>query len=676
MRYASQARLLGPGLLLFALIGCDNTDKSGTGVSDTAGDTASGEPSTEITYDDADGDGIIDSHEGEGDLDEDGIPNYLDEDSDGDGIPDRVEAGDDDALTLPVDSDGDGTPDYLDLDSDNNCISDEEESGGSTPDDTDGDGVGDYADDDNDGDGITDIYEIGESCEEPDTDGDGTSDYMDKDSDGDGIGDKYEAGTTDWEKEPQDTDGDGIYDYLDDDSDGDGIPDSIEGGSGSADLEPRDTDGDGAYDFEDTDADGDGLADSDEADLYDTDPYDPDTDGDGFSDGGEVAADTDPLDPASVIDGLYVEVPERTTSEELFEFELRIQMGDVAFALDTTCSMSSTASAMASEFSAIVSQVESTLPDAEFGHATFDDYAYGSYGSAGTDKPFELRQQITNDTAAVQSVLSATRIHSGADGPESTIEALYQGATGAGYDQGCNGTYDTNYDVMPFLATGSDPFGGTGGQFYDAASTGGGTLGGYGFRDYSLPIIVYATDNYLRDPDAGYGTPGGCPLDAGSSDVAAAVTALGAYLIGVSTYSTYGVPAMQSLAAATESYADTDGDGMADDVLVFSWYGSSTTFRETVVEAIEDLVSSIQFHTLKLEVEGDEWGFVTGIDPEYYDIEGSVSGEIIDFTLEFRGVVAATTEDQLFKLTLNVIGDDTILLDTMDIIIVVPGTAY
>jgi len=39
-------------------------------------------------------------------------------------------------------------------------------------------------------------------------------------------------------------------------------------------------------------------------------------------------------------------------------------------------------------------------------------------------------------------------------------------------------------------------------------------------------------------------------------------------------------------------------------------------------------------------------------------------------------VVAATTEDQLFALTLNVIGDETILLDSQDIIVVVPGTHY
>jgi hypothetical protein len=52
-----------------------------------------------------------------------------------------------------------------------------------------------------------------------------------------------------------------------------------------------------------------------------------------------------------------------------------------------------------------------------------------------------------------------------------------------------------------------------------------------------------------------------------------------------------------------------------------------------------------------------------------------VSGELVDFTLEFLGTVTATAEDQLFLLTLNIVGDGTILLDTLDIIVVVPGTS-
>src|SRR5262245_42758721 len=70
---------------------------------------------------DADGDRITDSDEGRAaafDSDRDGRPDYLDDDSDGYGLGDDVEAGDDRVETGPFDSDGDGTDDFRDRDSD------------------------------------------------------------------------------------------------------------------------------------------------------------------------------------------------------------------------------------------------------------------------------------------------------------------------------------------------------------------------------------------------------------------------------------------------------------------------------------------------------------------------------------------------------------------------------
>lgn len=665
-------------LLTLLLVGCDGGD---AGKDD--GDTGSASVVGEVSVDDADGDTIIDIHEGEADSDGDGTANYMDEDSDGDTIKDFIEAGDNDPLTLPIDSDGDGIDDYLDSDSDNNCISDADEKRptGDGPVDTDGDGIRDYADVDNDGDGILDVDEIGEGCAGLDSDGDGDQDYMDLDSDGDGIYDIYEAGNSEFDPDVADTDGDGTPDYLDSDSDNDGISDSVESGIIEIGGEPRDTDGDGVYDFADTDSDGDALSDWDEVNTYGTDPYDPDSDGDGYSDGGEITAGTDPLDVGSVVDGVYVEVPERTNTEEVFEFTLEIEMGDIAFLIDTTGSMGGTISAMKSEYSAIVSALTTALPDAQYAVGTYDDYAYGGYGySSSGDKPFYMLQQVTDNTSAVQSALTGIGTHYGGDGPESSMEALYQGASGVGYDQNCNSGYNSDTDVLPFLADASDPFGGTGGQHFSSTSSGGGLNGGFGFRDYALPVLVYATDYDLRDPDNGYGAPGGCPGDAGESDVVAALSDVGAYVIGiqVGSYTTTPYNQMLQLAAASGSYADTDGDGAADDPLAFKWTGSgSSTFRTTIVDAIGDLVSSIRFERVSLDIEGDSWGFVTGVEPEYFtDIDPAGGSQVLNFTLNFRGVIAATTEDQLYRLTLSVIGDDSVLLDTKDIIVLVPGSSY
>ena len=664
--------------LLLALVGCNPSESKDDTAANTVVDTSP------ATQNDADGDTILDIHDGtDVDSDGDGKLNFEDKDADGDVIRDIIEAGDQVLETLPIDTDQDGTPDFLDLDSDNNCISDQVEAiktdGGAE--DSDADGTPDFQDFDNDDDGILDVTEVG-ACEGGvgmDSDGDGTPDYLDLDSDADGIGDVFEAGTTVFSDEPVDSDGDGVADYLDSDSDNDGTSDAIEGGTdGNTNLAPRDTDGDGRSDAQDADADGDSLPDADERALG-TDPYDPDTDGDGYSDGAEVIAETDPLDASSVIDGIYVEVPERTTVEHNFDFELILEMGDIGFVIDTTCSMGGTISAIRSEFATLVTELADVLPDAAYAVAHHDDYPYGGFGSVGTDQAFFLHQQVTDDLADVQTGLNALATHSGNDGPEDGTEAVYQAASGAGYDMDCDGNLDTLTDVVPFLADPSDPFGGTGGQWYDSSTTGGGTGGGMGFREYSLPVIVLADDNYMRDPESTNGSynqaPGGCPMDAGMTDAVNAFLDQGARFVGVSINGSLPYNQMVDLATRTNSLADLDGDGVAAEPVVETWSGSSTTFRTTLVAAIQQLVAGVKFSRVDLSVDGDSYGFVTSIDPTYYeDLGVEDTGTILTFTLNFRGVVAATTEDQLYRLTLNVLGDGTVLVAQKDIIIVVPGT--
>ncbi len=658
----------------FGTEGAADADTDVDADTDTDTDRDSGGIDTGIVLPDADGDSIADVDEEGVDSDGDGTDDDLDTDSDNDGIPDSEEAGDPWTSTPPVDTDGDGDPDYIDLDSDDDGMSDAAEAGDDPthPRDTDGDGIPDFADVDSDGDGISDAVES-DGLPPVDTDGDGTPDYRDEDSDGDGIGDRWESGTDDPDTPPADTDRDGTPDYLDLDSDDDGFPDAEEGGSSSPDEAPRDTDGDGTYDFEDLDSDGDGLPDDSEAGSG-TDPYDPDTDGDGALDGAEVDVGTDPTDASSAPDH-YVEVSPRGAASTDFTFTLEIKEADVGFLLDTTCSMSGTMSAMASEFSTMVDELASAIPDAQYGYATYDDYAYGGYGYASSgDKPFILSSQITSAVGRVQSRMSSSSIHFGGDGPESGMEAIYQAATGAGYDQNCNHSYDGGTDVQPLRSSSSDPFGGTGGSARDPSVPGGGENGGFGFRDEAFPIIVYATDNYLRDPEGGYGAPGGCPLDAGRSDVISAMTSLGGRLIGVDTS---GLPTdqMNTLADATGSLADLDGDGLSDDRLVLRWTGSSATFRSSIVNAIADLVNSVEFSTVELVIVDDPWGFVTSIDPESYTDVGTGGGSTtLTFTINVRAAVEPSAETRSFNIGMQVVGDGTTVLAEDVLVVVVPGT--
>jgi hypothetical protein len=79
---------------------------------------------------DDDGDTISNFYEQKSaavDTNKDGTADYLDDDSDGDGILDKDEAGDTNVVTPPVDTDGDGKFDFQDLDSDNDGLSDKDE---------------------------------------------------------------------------------------------------------------------------------------------------------------------------------------------------------------------------------------------------------------------------------------------------------------------------------------------------------------------------------------------------------------------------------------------------------------------------------------------------------------------------------------------------------------------
>ena len=226
-------------------------------------------------YVDHNADGFNDNFDPGADSDNDGIPNFLDVnfpgfvDVNGDGVNDTM------------DKDLDGIPNFLDLDSDNDGIPDVVESYGV---DENGDGrIDNYTDTDNDGfsqnvDGSnTGVGGSGNGLGAPDLDGDGIPNYLDTDSDNDGIPDIIEAGGIDANNDGKvdssiDTDGDGLADIVDSDIGNDGIAENM---ALSLLRTGPDTNGDGranSYPFKNFDFDG------------RANPYDLDSDGDGITD--------------------------------------------------------------------------------------------------------------------------------------------------------------------------------------------------------------------------------------------------------------------------------------------------------------------------------------------------------------------------------------------------------
>ena len=194
--------------------------------------------------------------------DANGNPNYIDVDSDDDGLDDTLEGLTTPAYATPPivsDNDGDGIIDFWDISFGGTPI---------TPTDTDGDLIPDYQDLDSDNDSIVDVIEGN------DANHDGVADFnaLNVDADGDGIDDAYDCDTNTWDwcttAPHQDFDADLAHDWRDTDDDNDGYPTSLEPTDGDNNGTPDyletstfDSDGDGVDDQNDIDNDNDGIPD-------------------------------------------------------------------------------------------------------------------------------------------------------------------------------------------------------------------------------------------------------------------------------------------------------------------------------------------------------------------------------------------------------------------------------
>ncbi len=328
----------------------EDTDRDGTVDYFDLDDDNDGIPDLIETNADADGDGIpndkdLDSDNdgipdiieiGGTDINGDGVVDNVGEDNwdnDNDGFAFGFDGNDIDPsvvasvvlnpLSLENDRDGDGVSNFIDRDSDNDGIPDLVEIGGV---DTDGDGVIDFpvltdplTMQDNDNDGFADIYDPdidnlpgiespdkplviydgsnysgGLSSDQPDNDGDMVPDFFDSDSDNDGTGDLIEAGGIDVNGDGRleltasfiDLNNDGFSDiYVSfplvfTDGDGivvDGRPEDMDG-NGTV-YESGDIDQDGSPNHHDLDSDGDNII-----DILETGLAVHDGDGDGIWD--------------------------------------------------------------------------------------------------------------------------------------------------------------------------------------------------------------------------------------------------------------------------------------------------------------------------------------------------------------------------------------------------------
>ena len=552
--------------------GATDTGASDTGATDTGGsDTGASDTGAVDTAPDAfdagidlglvactvdtDADTVFDEIEGRDavggptDTDADGTPDYLDLDSDNDGIPDATEWPDKSCATGGInDADGDGIANFRDLDSDANGLLDKDE--GCAPasvlaklgkpactlaltEDLDGDGVNDFLDSDNDHDssstavevGLEDIYELRNAAGtyvglSLDFDGDGVPDLWDRDSDNDNVFDR-EDGLTD-------TDLDGAQNFRDLDSDADGVPDWCEARANpvstpsftEAAKSVRDTDLDSKPDFIDLDADGDLLVDKLEDKNGDcmvqkateTDRILKDSDGDGVDDLVEVTllgapmANDNTKTPNNQGKFYFVEPysadgsAKPTPTSTPLALSTTLNDGDVAFVIDTTTSMDSIEAALSSSIGTIISDLTNPLspryiPNLNLGVIGYDDALAKPWGDSAGDSFIWFPNGAStgswmtgtySDATAAASKLTKTT--PGGSYPEGTVPALWWTVTGDSFSFNSCSTSPCS----PTYAATTKTFAGATGL--DSAH-----FGGLHFRKSALPIIVNTSDANMHN---------------------------------------------------------------------------------------------------------------------------------------------------------------------------------
>lgn len=384
-------------------------------------------------------------------------------------------------------------------------------------------------------------------------------------------------------------------------------------------------------------------------------------DSNAFPSGPLPVPDVQPNTPGGE-EGTVVVLPEGEHETLSLAMTAGYHSADVVFLMDSTGSMGDQIAVLSSAFGAIVDSVAAVVPDAAFGVCEYKDYAIPPNG-ADPDVPFRLDRALTTDVHAVHDALSHLSPFGGGNPPESQYEALYQVATGDGFDLHGDGVLDS-VDVAPFIARATDAFGGSVSGTYAATS---GTGGGVGFRAGALHLVVHASDTNSHDPDAGWtlGNAGTAPH--GKHDAITALKEAGIHVIGIASGSP-AVDPMNEVAVETAALADRDGDGV-DDVLVYSLGADAEALPASVADAVERMATAHET-TPELHVEGDEWGFVTSAEGPDATIH---PGDSVSLNVNLVGSVPQTAEDQQFTFILQLTDSDGAILGSQPVTVRVPG---
>lgn len=343
---------------------------------------------------------------------------------------------------------------------------------------------------------------------------------------------------------------------------------------------------------------------------------------------------------------------------------------DVFFSIDTTGSFGGEIDNLQRELrSSILPALRERVADVAFGVGRFQDFPELPFGEPG-DVPFELGTAITTDDSRVFRAVAALDqpLGSGGDLPEASAEALYQIATGAGY-----GRHIAAWSREP--------------------ARGGGTLGGVGFRDDSLRVVVHVTDAPTHEP-ADYGRV--FPGTRSTHDAIEALEELGVRVLGIAS-SEAARAHLETVALGTGAAIDPRGgvcstgiDGSTRPArdgrcpLVFDVRPDGTGLAEAIVDAIADLLATVRYAEVWGESD-DALGFVRAIEaleadspdgiapPAFADLRPADGladtfvdvgpGTRLRFGAQLRNAsILPADYDQIFNIAVRIVGDGVTLV--------------
>lgn len=354
-----------------------------------------------------------------------------------------------------------------------------------------------------------------------------------------------------------------------------------------------------------------------------------------------------------------IELPPREPPEFIdVSFVSRVSTADVLFLLDVTGSMGDELEQIRSNIRDIlIPGIAAEIENANFAVGYYADFPVGGFGGGG-DEVFRLLSPSTNDEAAVQDAVNRFMLQSGADHPESTVEALYQSATGSGL-----------------------------GSFVPPRSCPAGTVGYPCFRAEGSRIILLFTDApFHNGPFGAYPYTDISPRPHTYAETITALRGIGAKVLGLFSGGAdpEGLSHLQALARDTGAVRP-DGSPIVFDI---GFDGRALT--RSVIEAVQTLVDEvpIDIDVLLEDDEGDAFdalmfvervqaleavppsGATIGAD-RFDDV---VPGTQVTFRVFFANeLIERTDEVQRYRLRVVLRGDGVTRLTATTVEIVIPS---